>query len=483
MAVRADTKTEVWRLIIFRRDASELLVCENEKRLRLPRLDIPERTRVAHALNARIKAIWDMDVFCLYPLAPSTAFPNDLLPPCHVIEAHPLAAAAPEGSTWLPIFALLEVTFADPADLAAIAQWRSDLIELVSNRNHTPLGSPRCLEHLQTWVRAALQPFGLRLRKQFVQFNASKSFNLTRFETDGDAVWFKATGEPNIRELAISRGLAQLFPDLVPRVLSTREDWNAWLSLDVCGTHPDGDSEIKIWTDVASTLANLQIASIGNVLHLIDIGCKNARARTLIPLVEPFLDAMGRLTDQQVKPIASSVSQQDLAALGVQLKDLLSDHENVDIPDTLGHFDFNPGNIVVSGKRIVFLDWAEAFVGHPFLTLRYLAEYMRRLFPSASCWESHLTSAYLKPWRCWLGPREISRALAVSPFLAIAAYALSLRAWRDATQCADPQTARYLRSLTRRMKREAASWAVQKFQRASTSPPSIAEVSACHFSS
>jgi hypothetical protein len=108
---------------------------------------------------------------------------------------------------------------------------------------------------------------------------------------------------------------------------------------------------------------------------------------------------------------------------------------------------------------------------------------MRHLFPSASCWESHLTSAYLKPWRCWLGPREISRALAVSPFLAIAAYALSLRAWRDATQCADPQTARYLRSLTRRMKREAASWAAQKFQRASTSPPSIAEVSACHFSS
>lgn len=481
MCERVNIGNEVWRVILLRRNASELLVRENRKGFVLPRVDIPEQTRVAHALNARIKAVWDLDVFSLYPLPSSTASLSNLVPRCHVMEANQLDAAAPEPAQWLPISAVAEVSFAEVADLAAIRAWRDDLVRLRSNGNHAPFGRPGCLAHLRTWVQEVLQSHGVKLGEQVVQFNASKSFSLTRFETDGGAVWFKAVGEPNLCEFAISRDLARFFPGFVPRVLAIREDWNAWLALDVEGTHPNDNSDIDIWTGVAATLANLQIASIGNTLHLLEAGCKDVRACTLVPRVDPFLEVMGGLMDQQPKLSPPPLSRKELAVLGMQLKDLLSRHQNFDILDTLGHLDFNPGNILVSENRSVFLDWAEACIGHPFLTFRYLAEYMRRLFPAASSWESQLTSSYIEPWRCFFGPEEISRALALSPILAVTAYALSLDAWRDPAQCARPETAGYLRSLTRRMKREAASWAAQTSNRVPRSSPSIIEVSSCPF--
>jgi len=60
---------------------------------------------------------------------------------------------------------------------------------------------------------------GVRLTGKFRQLNASPTFSLIRLETNGVALWFKATGKPNEHELAIALSLARLFPRYVPRVL------------------------------------------------------------------------------------------------------------------------------------------------------------------------------------------------------------------------------------------------------------------------
>lgn len=43
------------------------------------------------------------------------------------------------------------------------------------------------------------------------------------------AYWLKATGAPNTHERAVTAVLAELCPGLLPRVLDSNAEWNAWL--------------------------------------------------------------------------------------------------------------------------------------------------------------------------------------------------------------------------------------------------------------
>ena len=65
------------------------------------------------------------------------------------------------------------------------------------------------------------------------QFNAAADCALLRFETRvGPPIWFKAGGNPSSSEYRVTRVLAQLFPDSLPAVIATREDWKAWAMED-----------------------------------------------------------------------------------------------------------------------------------------------------------------------------------------------------------------------------------------------------------
>jgi hypothetical protein len=141
--------------------------------------------------------------------------------------------------------------------------------------------------------------------------------------------------------------------------------------------------------------------------------------------------------------------------LSLRVQEDLSFLEKTSIPETLGHMDFNPGNIVCSPSGSVFLDWAEAFVGHPFLTFEYLLEHFRRTFGQGSSYETQLVARYVSPWRELVSERDIQSALEVMPLLAVFACAAGNDRWTSPQKLEEPSTEAYLRSLTRRMEREA----------------------------
>jgi aminoglycoside phosphotransferase (APT) family kinase protein len=127
---------------------------------------------------------------------------------------------------------------------------------------------------------------------------------------------------------------------------------------------------------------------------------------------------------------------------------------DIGIPYTLGHGDFNPGNILVEGDRCVFIDWAEAHVGHPFLTFEYLLAHLRMVRPTLTMREDSLREAYTACWQSTLCSADIERGLQLSPLIAVYASAISSNSWRDPERLAVPQVPGYLRSLTRRMSQE-----------------------------
>jgi len=449
---KQQTDTDLHRVILFASDGRALLVSQEGGRFTLPTVPLPRRQRVAEHLTAFIHREWSQDVVSLFGFdAPSTTnFAR-----YQVMESTVAQRPTISGFRWVSISSLEETAFEESDDHRAIEIAYAKCEEHAGDHGHAPFGQLGWFPRLAEWVRDQIRHEGLFLNGRFAQLNASPTFGLVRFETNGSAVWFKAVGEPNLREYPITMALAQYFPAFVPRVIATRQDWNAWLAVEIPGTHPGESSDGDTWPTIAATLAELQFSSHGYALHLISDGCFDVRVTTLLDLVTPFFESMAGLMEKQQKPSPAPLCLQELISIGNMLREALQTLEESDIPNALGHLDFNPGNVLVSASRCIFLDWAEACVGHPFFTFEYVLEHAQRIHGTDRSQDQSIASSYAKRWESLVGKRKIVAALQASPLCAAFAYAAHHPAWRTSQAIRGPEGAAYLRGLTRRMKREA----------------------------
>jgi thiamine kinase-like enzyme len=444
-------ETDLHRVILLASNGAEVLVRQDHARLDLPAVPIPRHQRVAENLTAFMRREWSQDAVSLFALNPSSINSETRYQVTESIVAQRSAVA---GFRWVSVSSLQESQFEEADDCAAIARALAQCQECAAGRERGPFAKLRWFAELTEWVREQIRPAGLILSGRFTQLNASATFSLVRFETNGPAVWFKAVGEPNLREYPITLTLAKYFPAFVPRVIATRQDWNAWLAVEIPGAHPNENSEVGTWPRIAAKLAELQLSSHGQALHLINDGCRDVRVNSLLDLVTPFLEAMRGFMEKQTKPVPTPLCYRELLSIGDTLREALFALEDCDIPNAVGHLDFNPGNVLVSPNECVFLDWAEACVGHPFFTLQYVLEHARRMRGADQSQEESITLSYAKTWEALVERNRIAAALQASSLCAVFAYAAHHPGWRNRETARRPEAAAYLRSLTRRMKRE-----------------------------
>lgn len=445
--------SNAFRVILIRKNATELLFTATQTLLTLPALQIPRCSRIAEECTAAIEHQLGMQAYCLFtPDTPLSADQEDAVRYV-AMEACKSNASPPAGMCWVPACSLASASFQDSTDFAVIARCLADFANGVVNSG--PFAKPEWFREVSAWVQSQVAPLGVHLTGEFRQLNASPRFSLIRFATDGPAMWFKAVGEPNLHEFPLSLEIARSFREFVPRVVGCRKEWNAWLTLEADGVPLDDGCDANAWLLTVDTLASLQITSLGRTLHLLEAGCKDTRVPSLLDLVDPFFRIMADSMEEQTKPLPPPLSRQEVFELAAEIKIHLERLAKGDIPNALGHLDFNPGNILVSSKRCVFLDWAEACIGHPFFTFQYLLEYVRRLRGADPRREELLTLSYTRRWEFFASPEEIAAALQVVPLLSVFAYAAAGLPWRDSQVARRPEIGAPLRSLVRRMKREA----------------------------
>jgi len=213
----------------------------------------------------------------------------------------------------------------------------------------------------------------------------------------------------------------------------------------------DEIADLSAWERAAETLAELQISSIGKCSELIDGKCKDLRHARLTERIDPFLVRMEEFMAAQEKPSPAPLARSELASLREGLAEACELLESFHLPDTLGHIDLNPGNILVSAESCAFLDWAEGCVSNPFLTFEYLRQHAER-----SSLEGPAARGSLLPTSSLAGfllPEGLRRAMAIAPLVAVFAYAVASDRWRSPETYAT-RSCVLLRSLTRRMYRE-----------------------------
>jgi|SRR5215470_15823142 len=270
-AVPTEHDTDTWRILLFAGNGEELLILKRPKGLCLPELHIPRHQRVAASLNAEAERTWSLETVCLTPL--SVSHPDQIsgVVRYHIMEvrrSEDLARIAPKT---VNVAAVKADAFSDVRDYLAVCRAMKLAADLPSG-DAGPFSEFGAFEQISAWVEERLKPLGRNWDHTFHQLQASGSFALIRFGTTDGAVWFKATGGPNQRELAITKRLSALFPKFMPAIVSVHHDWNAWLTTEAHGESLDSGRNPEAWCNAASSLAELQVASIGHTSSILGSG-------------------------------------------------------------------------------------------------------------------------------------------------------------------------------------------------------------------
>lgn len=452
MTSTQESERENHRVIVLGEDRTEVLLVRHETGLQFPSVAIPRWQRLTESLTSALKDEWNCDVLCSFSLKDAISDRTNIC--CEGIEGLHKRRALDRSAVWVSIRSLSPSSFKTMTDYLSLQEC---LLEYASHSKDPDSHFARrgWFHDLRNWIAGAIRDRDLELSGPFRQFSSGPQSSLIRFETSGPAIWFKAVGKLHRQEFGITLKLAELFPRFIPEIIAQRPDWHGWLTFESKGRDLNETQGILHWSSAARRLAELQIESVSKVENLIVSGVRDLRSIELSSLVRPFFEVISELMQQQTKLDPPPLSDNELCTLQEIIQDRLAALEELRIPDSLGHLDLNPGNVLVLGNKCVFLDWAEAYVGNPFLSFEYLREQFRRHVSAAPEPGSQLLQEYRARWERVLSAKIITEALALVPLLAVFAYAVGTRTWKDEQRLRNPTTARYLRSLARRMNRTA----------------------------
>lgn len=439
------------RIFIVRDHGTELLVEHARPGARLPVLAIPSYTRPAEELTQAIERQWALKTYCLF--LEVAELPSDPAICTAILEVYLPSAALPVGMEWVSALSLPRSYFCDPWSYATAGRALTTLEGYRSKQLAGPFGQPGWLGIVTEWVEAQAATIHLRLTHNFLQLNASPTFSLIRFETDGPNLWFKAVGEPNVREYPITLALAKSVPEYIPTVIAAHSDWNAWLAIEAEGTHLGADSTAEDWVTVINSLTNLQIAALGHARAVLEYGARDARPVVLDGLVDGFFEEAAVFLEEHQSICTDPFPRNEMLRLAGEIRRCLDLLQSCCLPNVLGHFDFSPTNILISGQRCVFLDWAEACIGTPTLTLVGALETFEACNNHSSEARRVLISQFIKGWSAFESTTAITQAIEVSPLIAPFARFVTSTAWKRRHQFATPNLGKSVKKCLRRMQR------------------------------
>jgi hypothetical protein len=441
---------EKWRLIIIRGDGAEILVSSAAAKYTLPEVEIPAQRRIATNINRVVEREFGLPVISLYEVAsrhPAVAGE----PLYHAAVAIEPAQVPRAGVHWVYARTLTADSFSISGEFAAVDALLTKLETTGQHAAAEPFLKPDWFTKARSWIERSLRPYSLHLTGEFRQLNASPTFSLIRFETTEAPVWFKAVGEPNVREWGVTLALSRTCPLFLPSILASKRKWNAWLSLDVPGESLVTKSGMQLWETAASSLANFQIQSMNDSEHLLEAGARDLRVHKLLLLVEPFFQFAADCAARAPLQCSDNLTLLELADLKETIQAGLREIEGLYLTDSVGHMDLNPSNIFCTEDRAIFLDWAEGFVGNPLFSFEYLLQHFRQTFGRELSLEERFRNEYLKPLRDVIPPEHLRQIISLLPLAALFGYAATV--W-SASQNDSAWTARwerYLLKLVRKM--------------------------------
>jgi hypothetical protein len=230
-------------------------------------------------------------------------------------------------------------------------------------------------------------------------------------------VFFKAVPEGLRVEMAVTQHIARHFPRHAPVVLAYDQRCRWMLSADMQGKTLWNLPDEGLWEQAVCEYARLQIACIPQAAHLPALDCPVRRVEDMPQAIRHFQEHA--LCFQAGK--LGEMSPEEKTRYAELLPRILEDCRSLaeaGLPVTLEHGDLNPMNIVVTPRGMVFFDWSDCSLSHPFFSLAALFGFLDRFFAKPQEVKAQLSAAYLKEWHGLADQATLEKAFAAAQRLA-----------------------------------------------------------------
>lgn len=270
------------------------------------------------------------------------------------------------------------------------------------------------------WIRTEAEQAGLSIIGNPEEEKVSDFCVILRISTNEGNLYFKATGPAARHEAALSKHLNTFYPGKSVRIVAT-DDSKGWLLMkDIKGESLRSIKDKELWQRAIREYAELQILELEHVDKMLSLSVPDRRMPVLKKEIEDHLADM----------CSTGLSKDETEQVMALLPELLAMCDEMDeiLPASIEHGDLHTNNIRLVGNDLVFFDWGDAAVSHPFFSTRIFWHALDDLIES----ESELLGIvdefrpfYLEPWTKFAPIEKLEQALKISDELACVQRALS----------------------------------------------------------
>ena len=322
---------------------------------------------------------------------------------------------APAHGRWVGRGDLDQLRLRDEDQRELLAAYLDALERREAPAERVPWALPGWLAEVREWLEPELERLGHSLAgiEQRKQWSIS---SVLRIRTDGPDLYFKVSARLPlfVDEGPVTAMLAERFPGYVPAPLAVEAE-RGWFLLaefqELVGWRPPLD----VRCEMLRRFAGLQRRTTEQTADLIAAGCLDRRLDVLEGQIEPLLAdprAVARLQPDEID---------ELRRQAPLLREACRRLADVGLPPTLVHGDLHVGNVARQDGELVYFDWTDACIAHPFIDLLSLR------WEEDDASREALLDAYLEAWDGSVPAERLREAASLAEIVIPLHHAVSYR--------------------------------------------------------
>ncbi|MBI1741922.1 hypothetical protein HYR54_02520 [Candidatus Acetothermia bacterium] len=177
----------------------------------------------------------------------------------YAMENHDPDWVPPTRGRWVNRDELDDLELAVPEQRQLLEEWFTWMAEAGSSKLRVPWFKQGWFNLATAWIEDQLNRQGFELIGSIEQLRSWQRSSLLRAKTNAGDFYFKAVPKMFAHEPALTKTLAEKYPENFPEVIAVDAQRHFMLMKSADGQTWDDVTEIKLWENALSTYAQIQI--------------------------------------------------------------------------------------------------------------------------------------------------------------------------------------------------------------------------------
>jgi hypothetical protein len=386
--------SDIYGILLDRSTAQVLMLHDEKGDWTLPHVHVPDKclwSAMVGPISSAMGNALETQVTVLRNVSANYAADGSHVDLIYELENHSEGWMLPPQSKWIDSTLLKNLTLTYEEHRAMI---EAELEAAQSNQFpglRPAWARAGWFKAASAWMRDQLIQQNYALRSSIEQVKSWGISCLLRVETDRGNIFFKvASSRPLFgNEPVVLAALSERYPDLVPAPIAIEPE-QRWMLTQDFGAELRTMPTLDRWETAISRFGQLQLQAVSIVEDLLAVGCLDRRLEILSQQIDPLLQ------DADILALLSPDEIAQLQALAPRLKAMCSELTRYRVPYSLNHGDLHSGNI--TGQTLLFFDWTDACIAHPFLDLSTVVAYIEEQTPVG---RERVLDVYLNLWTAY----------------------------------------------------------------------------------